>query len=49
MLSFLKIRVLEADKHESKPPCLIVLDLEVVFCGKELFLSKKSILPLPCL
>ena len=30
------------EKHESKHPCLIVLDLEVICCGKELFLSKKS-------
>ena len=36
-------------KHESKPPCLIVLDLEVICLGKKLFFSNKIILLLPCL
>ena len=46
-LYFLRTSLLEKDEHLSKPPCLIVLNLEVmIFCGRDLFLSKKRYLPL---
>ena len=36
----------DKNEHESKPPCLIMLDLEMrISCGKNLFLSKKRYLP----
>ena len=45
-LYFLRASLLEKDEHLSKPPCLIVLNLEVMlFCGRDLFLSKKRYLP----